>query len=313
MVEEVMREFVPAALAADLDFSGARRVNSKFHPDRRSAVRRESDVIWELPARTGTGSSLYLLIEFQSASDRWMAVRTQVYQGLLWQQVIREQELKSGAGLPPVLLLVLYNGEEPWNAPTDVTELIELKSSSALWYWQPQVRYYLLDMRDVAEEALLQSDSLVALLFRLERARPESQLTEVTDEVVDWFRRHEDFLDLKPLFAELAHKVFRNTDIRVPLSEDLLEMMKSNLLTLHETWKAQWFAEAEAIAVVKGKAEGKTEGKAEALESLLISRFGRVPASIRERIHEAALASLDSWFDRALNASDLPSVFDQPR
>jgi len=30
----------------------------------------------------------YLLIEFQSDIDAWMAVRTQVYQGLLWQQVI---------------------------------------------------------------------------------------------------------------------------------------------------------------------------------------------------------------------------------
>jgi hypothetical protein len=30
MVEELVREFVPEALAADLDFSGLQRVNPKF-------------------------------------------------------------------------------------------------------------------------------------------------------------------------------------------------------------------------------------------------------------------------------------------
>ena len=56
----------------------------------------------------GGASFLYLLIEFQRESDAWMAVRTQVYQGLLWQQVIDERRLRSGARLPPLLLLVLY-------------------------------------------------------------------------------------------------------------------------------------------------------------------------------------------------------------
>jgi hypothetical protein len=46
MVEEIVREFVPEALAAGLDFSGLQRVNPKFHSGRRSARRREGDVIW---------------------------------------------------------------------------------------------------------------------------------------------------------------------------------------------------------------------------------------------------------------------------
>ena len=108
MVEDLVREFVPCEMAASLDFRGLQRVNPKFHPNRRSARRREADVIWRLPTREGGASFLYLLIEFQRESDAWMAVRTQVYQGLLWQQVIDERRLRSGARLPPLLLLVLY-------------------------------------------------------------------------------------------------------------------------------------------------------------------------------------------------------------
>jgi len=55
-----------------------------------------------------------------------MAVRTQVYEGLLWQQVIEEKKLLAGARLPPLLLLVLYNGARRWDAPTKTGELIAL-------------------------------------------------------------------------------------------------------------------------------------------------------------------------------------------
>ena len=37
-----------------------------------------------------------------------MAVRAQIYQGLLWQQVIDERKLRAGERLPPLLMLVLY-------------------------------------------------------------------------------------------------------------------------------------------------------------------------------------------------------------
>ena len=112
MVEQLVRDFVPEAMAAGLDFSRMQRVNAKFHG--RRGRRREGDVIWRLPTGDGVDIYLYLLFEFQSQSDWWMAVRTQVYEGLLWQHIVAEKKLKTGDRLPPVLLLTLYNGEQRW-------------------------------------------------------------------------------------------------------------------------------------------------------------------------------------------------------
>jgi hypothetical protein len=137
MVEGLVWEFAPREVAAGLDFRTLQRVNAKFHLGRRSARRREGDVIWRLPMREGSGVYLYVLIEFQSKSDHWMAVRTEVYQGLLWQQVIVEQRLRTGARVPPLLLLVLYNGERRWKAATEAKDLIELSSDSSLWPCSP--------------------------------------------------------------------------------------------------------------------------------------------------------------------------------
>lgn len=312
MVEGLVREFVPNALAADLDFAALQRVNAKFHTGRRSAQRREGDVIWRLPTRKGTDIYLYLLIEFQSKSDWWMAVRTQIYQGLLWQQVIREKKLKRGARLPPLLLLVLHNGTQRWSAPTELSRLIGLKPHSRLWHWQPQVRYYLLDIGAVTRSKLLRRDSLLALLFRLEQPCSRLQLERLIEEVVGWFRRHKGSLLLKRLFGELVRQAIRGTGTRAPVPNDLSEM-KSMLATLGKTWRKQWLAKGKAKGLAEGLAEGLAKGKAEALVRLLVSRFGTLPPSIRNRIRGAKLASIDRWFNRALDAHDLPSVFDPPR
>ena len=299
-----MREFVPEALAADLDFSGLQRVNPKFHSGRRSGLRRESDVIWRLPTREGNDIYFYLLIEFQSRSDCWMAVRTQIYQGLLWQQIIAEQELGAGARLPPLLLLVLYNGVGRWEAATDVRQMIALPPNSPLWPWQPQVRYYLLDMGACPRDELTRRTSVAALLFLLERPSSSEELKELVGEVIGWFRQHSDYADLQQLFAELVRRAFIELGETGPIPEDLLEM-KTNLEGLGKTWKRQWLAE--------GEAKGKLEGKAETLVLLLAKRFGTVTPSLHERISGANLVTLECWIERAIAAPDLLSVFAQPR
>jgi len=56
-------------------------------------------------------------------------------------------------------------------------------------------------------------------------------------------------------------------------------------------------------------AKGEVAGEAKALMRLLERRFGSVPPHFRERISNATAASLEQWFDRAIDASDMPSVF----
>ena len=105
MVESLFRDFVPLGIVPQLDWARMEQVTARFHAS--SGDRREGDVIWRLPMADGSDVYLYLLMEFQSRSDWWMALRAQVYQGLLWQQIVAEKRLKSGDRLPPVLLLVL--------------------------------------------------------------------------------------------------------------------------------------------------------------------------------------------------------------
>lgn len=309
-----MREFVPEALSIGLDFSGLQRVNPKFHFRRISGRRRDGDVIWRLP--TPKGTAFYLLIEFQSKVDRWMAVRTQVYTGLLWQQIIDEKEISDGGQLPPLLLLVLYNGKRRWHAPTQIHELIELSADSTLWLWQPRVRYYLLNIGAFPKADLVRRTSLAALLFRLEKPHKLHELEGLLAEVIGWFREHEGYERLQELFAELVREAFAALKMPVPISKDILQM-KTRFSETVKDWARQWKAEglAEGKAEgrvrgrVEGRAEGRAEGKAEALVCLLTERFGVVKPSLRKRIQGAKPATIDCWFKRAIVAPDLPSIF----
>jgi predicted transposase YdaD len=328
MMEDLVREFIPQVLASDLDFSRLERVNTTFHIGGHSAHRRQSDVIWRLSTREGAGSDLYLLIEFQSRTDWCMAVRTQVYQGLLWQQVIDERRLDAGARLPPLLLLVLYNGERRWSGATEIGDLIALSPHSALWPWQPQVRYHLLDIGAFPSDKLAQRTSLVALLFRLEQPQTLEEFKRLLAEVHSWFQRHAGFERLQRVFTVLIRKMFESFRVKASAIEDLVEM-KTNLTKLGETWKRQWRAEGlaegraegkekgraegRAEGKAEGKAEGWVEGKAEALVCLLVERFGASPPSVRRRIRGADLKTLERWFKRAIVAPDLRSVFNSPR
>jgi hypothetical protein len=115
VVAQLLRGFVDGPWLADLDLDSMERLNTKFHAD--TGQRRDGDMIWRIKRRGGEDTYLLLLLEFQSASEHYMALRVLAYAALLWQQLVREQQLVIDGKLPPLLPVVLYNGELPWRGP----------------------------------------------------------------------------------------------------------------------------------------------------------------------------------------------------
>ena len=120
-VEELVRSFVGEGLADELDVDTLKALPT----DRISGglVQRQVDLLWKVRFRD---SWLYLLIllEFQSESDYFMALRILTYICLTYEELIRRGELKTGDKLPPVLPVAVYNGRPRWRAATDISELI---------------------------------------------------------------------------------------------------------------------------------------------------------------------------------------------
>jgi hypothetical protein len=304
MVAQLLREFVAEPWLDDLDLDAMQRVNARFHG--RAGIRRDGDVIWRVKLKAGGESYLLLMLEFQSSSDRWMALRAMVYAGLLWQHVVQEKRLAPDGRLPPVFPVVIYNGDPRWAAPASLRPLIALPDHSPLWQWQPDMRYRVIDEGSFSDDDLARRDTLAALLFRLENTPEPDQIAQVVDAVIDWFRRHDGFEALKPMFAALAQRVIATTDGTAPgvrVAENLMEV-KTMLANRPAEWKQRWTQEG----LVQGREQGRRQGEASALTRLLERRFGPLSDAVRDRIASADLPALEAWSLRVLDAASVDEV-----
>jgi len=280
-----------------LDLDGLERVNAKFHAH--TGERREGDLVWRIPRRDGGDAYVMLLLEFQSTPDHWMALRLLVYAGLLWQQLVSERRLLPDGRLPPILPIVLYNGDPRWRAPVELRDLIGLSEASPMWCWQPGLRYHLIDEGAFGEGELEVRDGLPALLFRLENTSDPGLLSGVADAVLAWFARHRGFDAARGIFVELLSAAMAPLGPGVPVPEELLEMR--NMLA---TRMEQWLLEREQ----RGEQKGRQQGETAVLLRQLERRFGILPDWARDRVLAADSAMLEQWSLRVLDAAKLEEV-----
>ncbi len=305
MVSQLLRDFLAEPWLDDLDLDRMERLNAKFHAE--TGERREGDMIWRIPRHGGGDTYLMLLLEFQSTPDRWMALRALVYVGLLWQHLVREKQLPPDGMLPPVLPVVVYNGDPRWAMPLALHELVGLPADTPLWRYQPDMRYHLVDEGAFNDDDLAARDTLAALLFRLEASPDPDRVVALADAVLAWFGRHPGFDGLRPLFAELLGGLMGPLAPGVRVPEELLEV-RNMLATRAEDWKRQWLQEGRA----KGRAEGLTEGLMKGEAALLLRqlerRFGALPTEVRARVAAADTTALEAWGLRVLDAGSLDDV-----
>jgi hypothetical protein len=278
MVADLIRGFVHEDWVRDLDFATLERVEGSFVTPR--LQRRESDVIWRVRWGGERWLYVYLLLEFQSTVDPYMALRVMVYVGLLYQHLIKQRQFPESGKLPAILPLVLYNGFANWGAARDIAELIE-EVPGGLELYRPQLRYCLLDERRIAAEEIASLRNVAAALFRLEQSRRPEEIQAVVTALIEWLQAPEQ-IELRRSFAIWVVQELlpaRAPGAVIPQVNDL-EEVKSMLAERVTEWTREW------------KQEGFEEGLAKVRAALireLERHFGPLPLEARQRVE-----SLDS-------------------
>jgi hypothetical protein len=75
------------------------------------------------------GHMVYVLVEFQSRSDRFMAVRVLTYVGLLYQELIKASSSRELGKSPAILPIVKHSGQKRWSASEDISSLVSAEPS----------------------------------------------------------------------------------------------------------------------------------------------------------------------------------------
>jgi hypothetical protein len=239
---------------------------------------------------------VYLLLEFQSRSDPWMALRMQVYVGLLYQDLVKRHELPQPFQLPPVFPVVLYNGKRRWSASTSLSDMVAPLPLD-LRPLQAAQRYVLVDQHRLKSEALSSLGNWAATAFRVDRLRSEE---EVSVELEKWQRTRPFTPDLalEMGIVHWAANRLRGTRLRRMINRsDVSTEDKSMNVTLFDLLK-------DAL-----RYEAMLDVHRDRLRQMLIKRFGPLSPRLDKRIGRAGMDDLDRWFDRLFDAKTVREIF----
>ena len=296
MVEDLLRGFLPGDWLAELDFSTLRKLPTEYVSD--ELLKRHGDCVWRMRRRRGEWLYLLVLLEFQSTAEPRMALRILTYTSLLYQELVRNDALDAGGRLPPVLPVVLYNGDSRWKAVGEVGELI---APVGPWLepYQPSQRYIVVDERHVGAEDL-PGRNLMAAVLGLEQSRTPDDLLRVAGRLVEWLRDLDDDDELKRAFTDWVRQMAEGfvADDAALAAVRTLEGVRMTLVERVAEWPKQWLQQGREQGVEQG-----LEHERALLRRQAASRFGEETA---ERLsgmlaHVAdwdALAEIGDWLVR---------------
>jgi predicted transposase YdaD len=298
MVRDLLDGFVREDWLSQLDYDSLEKVNGSYVSDDLRA--RADDLVWRV--RWGENwIYVYLLLEFRSTVDPYMAVRILTYVGLLYQDLIRSGQLSEDARLPPVLPIVLYNGAARWHAAVKLSALVEA-GPRALGVYSLQARYLLIDERRFRESERVPLRNLVAALFRLENSRTTADVKEVVGLLFEWLSGP-DQVSLRRSFKTWLERVIVPRHRSEPIHRvEVLEEVPVMLSETIELWKAEFRREGLQEGRQQGLQEGLREGEARILLRQLHKRFGELPQHVSLRVQQATAEELESWGERLLDA-----------
>ncbi|ATB40543.1 transposase [Cystobacter fuscus] len=316
--EAELRAVLPARLFSAVDWSSLRlEPGSVVDPELRET---ESDLLFTARLRTGRPLLLYVLLEHQSTVDRWMALRMLRYvvrQVERWRQEHPEHSL-----LPVILPLVMYHGPEgAWSVPRRVEDLFELPGESEeerkQWRaWVPRFEYLLDDLTAEREEALKARPGppLARLAWLVLRYGRTGELAHKLPEWVGLFAQ----VQAAPEGTEHLRVVIRYLlwtgdkavhDATGQVLHSVLDEQRAE--ELMRSYGEELLEQGRQQGLVRGREEGLARGRAEPLLRILALRGIHVEEAARQRILDCTdMDTLDSWFDRVLQATTLSEMLD---
>ncbi|MDE2805514.1 MAG: Rpn family recombination-promoting nuclease/putative transposase [Gemmatimonadota bacterium] len=259
-VDQLIRHFLDAALADELDFKRVEILATE--QIKAGLVRSQADLIWKIRFR-GSHRHLLLAIEFQSAVNRYMAVRVHHYVVAAYHAMTAtgpdRRELAPGGRLPPTLAVTIYNGRSRWTAAQDITELIE-PVRGWLVKRQPRLRHEVLDLRERARQPLPKAN-VVSWIASLELDPSPDNVSHVVQRVLERYPGAEH-ARLREAFREWVLGAAESWGIEEEVLGEVKSLKEAEMIYAGVEELKEQYRERRKRARMEGRAEGRTEGRA---------------------------------------------------
>ena len=275
-VADLLRGFA-GDLARHLDFSTLDRLPASFVTERLG--QRHADMLWKIQTANGRWLYLLVLLEFQSTIDSGMALRMLDYTVRVLQGLSKAERGPNGE-YPPLLPIVIYNGQRRWTAATDTRDLFAPMPEDLLGYL-PRHRYLLLDLRAL-DPSMLPPENVVSLVAMLEQARSQGQLEALGASMADWLLRvgETKLLDafeawITQVLAERTNSAGTSLELRTRNKEGgPMSTLAERVRKWGDALNQEWLEKGIQRGREEGTRKGRQEAERELLYRLAARKFG---------------------------------------
>lgn len=233
-VKQLLLSFINLDWVKNIDFDKLEKIETSFV--RKNYKKKESDIIYKLTYKDKT-AYLYLLIEFQSTVDKNMAFRIQSYVNDFYEDLIKKE--KNNEKYPFIFPVVIYNGDEKWDACDNIFDMIEILSEDLRPYI-PSLKYFKIIINEFDKKVLLKIRNTLSSVFLIENLKDnelekyskelaEILLDEIDTELIiafsNWFKRLvdderiNDNEEIRNITEEEVKTMFRTTIEKVKKKE----------------------------------------------------------------------------------------------
>lgn len=294
-----LREHLPPRIAALLSPEPP-EPDSTTYVDEHLA-QHHSDLVFRVRLNTGEDTLAYVLFEHKSSPDPATPLQLLRY---IVRVLAKWHDKHRRLPLPVVLPLVVHQGPKGWKSSTQFIDLFG-SVPRLLRPYLLSFRHALVDLAHIDDRKLSADPRLSARLKTMKYVqRPElpQRLVTILEPELD------DDVDIKPILRYINNgPVPVSVEVIQAALRERLGRCRQEEIMGHFTQEFE--ARGHAKGLAKGRTEGEARGEAKALIRLLEKRFGEVTSDQRDRIFASDIASIEAWFDCALEASDLQSIF----
>ena len=286
----LLRERLPPAVAAELADGDPSPLPYHLIDERLSEMR--PDETYLVPLRNG--GSICSVIAHKSTLETDIGFHLVHHFDGIWQSLAAHFD-----PLPPIVPLVVYNGQTRWSLPRRFSDGLATPLAAGLALDFP-IHVFDLGLGDEVQLSAMpwlrgalrllrhgvrsptaeEARSLLVGVFSDLQGAPDSYLEAVRSYVLD-------------RWAELTPQA---------LGEAVRAAMPDKEALVVSKAVRQWLDE--------GRAKGRADGMSATLLRQLERRFGPLPEGVREQAASASIPQLEHWLDRFVDASSLSEVFD---
>lgn len=255
IVEELMNCFVDIDFVNELDYSTLELQEKSFINEEHKHS--EADMIWKINFQ-GNDVFIYLLIEFQSKVDKYMALRFGSYIFDFYKWLSKRKDIND---LPAVFPILIYNGDERWTAKDNIKDLI---IGSIPPEYIPNFSYYKIIENEIPRDKLLRIHNALSMVFYVENSSVED-VVESINEIYEILK--DELPELIKEFSTWLTNLFVTSGYDMGNLEDEIDNLKDPMEV--RTMFSATLEKYKEKCKLEGMREGRLEGKIEDAKEML--------------------------------------------